>query len=222
VNGTAEQEVNTGSKNIGPCTSLEPGRKKILRKSLVDPKKILLPSLHIKLGIMKQFVKSLPKTGNCFKYLCKTFPDLSEAKLKEGIFVGPGTRKLMFDEDFLLTMTGVEREAWIAFKCVVAKFLGNNENPDYVTIVANMLEQFKVLGCLMSLKIHFLNLHLKFFPKNLGAVSEEQGERFHKDIKEMERRYQGRWNVNMMGDYCWTLQREIPETSHERKSFAGR
>jgi hypothetical protein len=57
-------------------------------------------------------------------------------------------------------------------------------------------------------------------------VSEEQGERFHQDIKEMERTYQGRWNVNMMGDYCWTLHREIPETSHKRKSnihsFAGK
>jgi hypothetical protein len=29
-------------------------------------------------------------------------------------------------------------------------------------------------------------------------VSEEQGERFHQDIKEMEWRYQGRWNVNMI------------------------
>jgi hypothetical protein len=29
-----------------------------------------------------------------------------------------------------------------------------------------------------------------FFSKNLGAVSEEQGEFFHQDNKEMERRYQ--------------------------------
>jgi hypothetical protein len=49
---------------------------------------------------------------------------LSEAKLKEGVFVGPDIRKLMFDEDFLLMMTEVEREAWIAFKSVVTKFLG--------------------------------------------------------------------------------------------------
>jgi hypothetical protein len=68
-----------------------------------------------------------------------------------------------------------------------------------------MLEKFKVLGCLMCLKIHFLNSHLDYFPKNLGAVSEEQGECFHQDVKEMERRYQGRWNVNMMRDYCWML-----------------
>jgi hypothetical protein len=33
----------------------------------------------------------------------------------------------MFDEDFLLTMTEVEREAWIDFKSVVTNFLGNNK-----------------------------------------------------------------------------------------------
>jgi hypothetical protein len=78
---------------------------------------------------------------------------LSEAKLNEGFFVGPDIRKLMFDEDFLLTMTEVERQAWIAFKCVAKKFLWNNKDPDYLTIVSNMLEKFKVLGCLMRLTI---------------------------------------------------------------------
>jgi hypothetical protein len=58
---------------------------------------------------MKQFVKALPKTGNCFMYPCKKFPRLSEAKLKEGVFVGPDIRKLIFDEGFLFTMTEVER-----------------------------------------------------------------------------------------------------------------
>jgi hypothetical protein len=57
-------------------------------------------------------------------------------------------------------------------------------------------------------------------------VIEEQGEHFHQDIKEMERRYQGQWNVNMVGDYCWMLHHEIMETSHKRKSnihsFAGK
>jgi hypothetical protein len=57
-------------------------------------------------------------------------------------------------------------------------------------------------------------------------MSEEQGKRFRHDIKEMERRYLGWWNVNMMGNYCWTLRREIPENSHNRRSnirsFAGK
>jgi hypothetical protein len=52
----------------------------------------------------------------------------------------------------------------------------------------------------MSLKLHFLASHLDHFPPNLGAVSEEQGERFHQDLKDVERRYQGRWDVNMMVD----------------------
>lgn len=57
----------------------------ILRKNLVDQKNVLLPPLHIKLGLMKQFVKALPKDGRCFKYLYQKFPHLSEAKLKEGV-----------------------------------------------------------------------------------------------------------------------------------------
>ena len=60
----------------------------------------------------------------------------------------------------------------------------------------------------MSIKLHFLNSHIDYFPENLGAVSEEQGERFHQDLKELEVRYQGRWNTNMMADYCWLLKRD--------------
>ena len=38
----------------------------------------------------------------------------------------------------------------------------------------------------MSIKKHFL--HLDRFPANCGDVSDDQGERFHQAIKEMERR----------------------------------
>jgi hypothetical protein len=50
---TAEQEVNTGSKNIGHQGHLMNLRARIFCASLVDPKKILTPVFHIKLGIMK-------------------------------------------------------------------------------------------------------------------------------------------------------------------------
>ena len=60
----------------------------------------------------------------------------------------------------------------------------------------------------MSVKLHFLHSHLDFFPDNLGDVSEEQGERFHQDIKDIERRYQGRWDVSMLADYCWQHNRK--------------
>ena len=72
-----------------------------------------------------------------------------------------------------------------------------------------MLQKFQEQGCLMSINIHFLNSHLGNFTKNLGDYSEEQGERFHQDIKEMERHYQGRWDKQMMADFCWLLKRAV-------------
>ena len=65
--------------------------------------------------------------------------------------------------------------------------------------------------------MHFLNSHLDYFPDDCGNYSEEQGERFHQDIAIMEQRYQGQWNVSMMGDYCWSLKRDVPYSMHKRK-----
>ncbi|GBN92573.1 hypothetical protein AVEN_173202-1 [Araneus ventricosus] len=71
---------------------------------------------------------------------------------------------------------------------------------------------------MIKIKVHFLDSHLDYFPENLGAVREEQGEIFHQDIKEMERLYQGKWNVSMIAEYCWMLQRDNPCKVHKRKS----
>ena len=55
-------------KKVWPLRkTLELEVKNVERKSLVDPKKVLLPPLRIKLGLMKQFVKELPKEGETFK-----------------------------------------------------------------------------------------------------------------------------------------------------------
>ena len=69
----------------------------------------------------------------------------------------------------------------------------------------------------MSIKMHYLFSHLDFFPPNLGAVSRKHGERFHQDIMVMEKRYQGRWDENMMGDYVWNIIRDSPN-EYKRKS----
>lgn len=189
-------------------TALVPGEKNIKSLSLVDPTKVLLPPLHIKLGLMKQFVKALDKDSGCFQYIVQKFPALSYEKKREGVFIGPQIRKLLLDDEFEHTMTSVEHDAWISFRDVVNNFLGNHKHPDYVQIVERMLQNFRLLGCRMSLKVHFLYSHLDYFPKNLGQVSEEQGERFHQDLKQMESRYQGYWNVKMMADYCWSIKRD--------------
>ena len=66
----------------------------------------------------------------------------------------------------------------------------------------------------MSITLQYLHNHLDRFADNLGDVSEEQGERFHQDIKVMEDRYQGRWDSHMMSDYCWSLMRANPDALH--------
>jgi hypothetical protein len=199
-------------------TEFPVGLRNVINEPLVNPQKILLPPLHIKLGLMKQFTKALDKEGRCFRYICSKFPGISDEKLKAGVFDGPQIRTLMRDTDFEKEMTRDERKAWTAFTAVVNKFLGNTKAANYKSLVNELLSSFKKLGCNMSVKVHFLHSHINYFPDNLGAVSEEQGERFHQDIKTMEKRYQGRWDTSMMADYCWCLQRDCTDTVHSRKA----
>ena len=98
-----------------------------MKESLVDQLKILLPPLQIKFIIMMQFVKVLPKDGPFFMYLCDKFKYLSDAKLKEDIFVGPEISKFIQDEKFEKIMNKTEENAMKSFKEVVKHFVGNRK-----------------------------------------------------------------------------------------------
>ena len=76
-------------KNWPVPEQLKVGHKNVIHGQLVPSEKIIFPPLHIKLGLMKQFVKALNKTGQCFQYILSAFPGLSNEKLKAGIFDGP-------------------------------------------------------------------------------------------------------------------------------------
>jgi len=39
----------------------------------------------------------------------------------------------------------------------------------------------------MSVKVHFLQSHVNYFPDNFEAMIDEQGESFHQDIKTKKR-----------------------------------
>ena len=194
------------------------GQKNVIAEPLVDRSNIIFPPLHIKLGLMKQFVKALDKDGDCFRYICESFPALSIEKKKAGVFDGLQIRKLIRDDQFLACINQVESQAWSSFVLVVQNFLGNVKADNYAELVDMMLENFKLLGAYMSIKVHFLFSHLEKFPANLGNVSDEQGERFHQDIRDMEVRYQGRWDIHMMADYCWSIARDYPEMQYKRCS----
>ncbi|UYV81377.1 hypothetical protein LAZ67_20000992 [Cordylochernes scorpioides] len=166
------------------------GYKNIANLPLIDSENIYLPPLHIKLGLMKNFVKAMDRNASGFAYLKQKFSSISEAKIKEGIFVGPQIREVQQDGNFQNSLNEVEAAAWNSFRNICKNFLGSVKAENYRDIVNDLLLSYKALGCNMCLKIHFLHSHLNFFPDNLGAVSDEHGERFHQAISSMEKRYQ--------------------------------
>ena len=62
---------------------MQPGSKNVAHVPLVQRDKVLMPPLHIKLGLMKNFVKRLDNDSDAFRYLRGKFPELSDAKVKE-------------------------------------------------------------------------------------------------------------------------------------------
>ena len=97
------------------------------RSSLKFGVPIILPPLHIKLGLMKQFVRALNKEGACFGYISNKFPGLSIEKLKSGIFDGPQIRQLIGDPNFTDSMDEIESATWSSFVQVVKNFLGKHK-----------------------------------------------------------------------------------------------
>jgi hypothetical protein len=152
---------------------------------------------------MKQSVKAFNKDGPCIEYIVHKLPGLTMEKLKAGFFDGPQIRQLINDPHFIASMNEIELCAWSSFVLIVKNFLGNKKADNYTQLVEDMLFHFNRLGCNISVKVHYLHSHLHRFPENLGDLCEEQGERFHQDIKTMEARYQGKWDAHMMADYCW-------------------
>ena len=167
---------------------------------------------------MKNFEKAVDRGGSWFAFLQK-FPRISKEKLKAGIFDGSQIRELMKDTTFDEALSEVELSAWLSLKSEVTNFLGNRRSSEYEKGIEELLQSFRQLGARMSVKLHFLWSRLDYFRKNCGDLSEEQGEHFHQNICIMEQRYQGRWNVNFLADYCRCLKQDAVAAEHRRKSL---
>ena len=115
---------------------------------------------------MKKSVKDMDKTGLGLQCVRNKFPNVSDAKIEEGIFIGPQIRELMKDKQFDEDLNETERKAWLSFKRICKDFLGNHKAANYQDIVQDLLTSHKAMGCNMSLKIHFLESYLDFIPRN--------------------------------------------------------
>ena len=76
---------------------------------------------------MKNFVKAMDCDGQGFFYLQRKFPKISDAKIKEEIFIGPQIRELMKDQDIERSLNESEKAVWRSFQKVVKNFLGNKK-----------------------------------------------------------------------------------------------
>jgi len=150
-------------KRIWPARKiLEPGHKNVKHHSLVESSTILLQPLHNKLGLMKNFVKTMDLNGTAFLYVRQKLPLLSDGQIREGVFTGPDIRSLLRDEVFERIITGDEQRVWHAFREVVTGFLGNRRADNYKDLIEELLSSYQKLGCNMSMKIHFQSSHLDF------------------------------------------------------------
>jgi len=154
------------------------------------------------LWLRESLVKVTNKRSKGFEYLKDNFLKLSDAKLKEDIFIEPQIREIINDDLSEHLWPETEKSAWLMFKVVCLNFLGNVEAENYKELVEDKLNAYQTMGCNMSLKIHFSHSHWDLFPLNLGAVSDKHAERFHQDFSTMEKRYVGKLAQNMLADCC--------------------
>ncbi|KAI8114682.1 hypothetical protein CVS40_12971 [Lucilia cuprina] len=193
-------------------TIYQVGQNSIEHMPLVPAEKIILPPLHIKLGLIRNFVHAIHSNTAAMLHIKNVFPKLSSSKIAAGVFNGPQLTKLLKCAQFPNLLTPDEKHAW---NNLIANFLGNHKSENYKEIVRNLVESFGVIGVKMSLKIHFLDKHIEVFPLNLGDFSDEHGERFHQDITTVENRFKGKNTIHMLSQYCWTLCRDT-EDQHKR------
>ena len=134
------------------------------RTFLVDRCKVLLPAPHIKLGLMKNFVKVPYRNGLAFSILCEKFPRLSTETIKAGVFIGPQIRQLFRNLQFDLALSDDEKPAWNAFRRVATAFLRNVKAIIFRKHVEDLITSYEKLGCNVSLKMHFLHSRFVSFP----------------------------------------------------------
>ena len=78
-------------------------------------------------------------------------------------------------------MSSVEKKSIDSFSgsIVIPNFLGKHTSSNYEEQFKKLLDSFRSLGVRMSVKMHFLRLHLDYFPKNCGDYSGRGAERYH-------------------------------------------
>jgi hypothetical protein len=79
------------------------------------------------------------------------FPNVSDTKIKEDIFIGFRIRELMQDKQLDENLNETERNAWLSFKRICKYFLQNHIAVNYQDVVQDLLTLYKAIECNMSI-----------------------------------------------------------------------
>ena len=74
-----------------------------------------------------------------FFYLKKILPELSEAKLNEGVLNASQIRAILKDCNFKSILKQKEKRVWNVFEAVSIGFCGNTKDPEYKQIIEELL-----------------------------------------------------------------------------------
>jgi hypothetical protein len=144
------------------------GQKNVVNRAVVGNTKTYLHPLHIKRGLIKIFVKTMTKEDEGFKYLRQIFSTQKRGQDKTRHFCRSSAAFVMIFASYvnwilLREEPGTRLEAYAATLWEITK------SKNYVEIVVELLSTYRALWCDMSLKLHFLQSQLEFFPEKYGT-----------------------------------------------------
>ncbi|GBN50779.1 hypothetical protein AVEN_118244-1 [Araneus ventricosus] len=109
-------------------------------------------------------------------------------KLAVGMCNGPQIRQLINNHLWIPCMR-LSEKCRCHLSYVANDFLSNHKAQN----CADLITYFRDHCCNVSIKVHYLNIHLDRFPEIPGNTSEEQVERFYRNKKRLAVRYQDIW-----------------------------
>ena len=110
-------------------------------------------------------MKGTDKTGSGFQYVRSKSPNASDAKIKEGLFIGPQIRELMQDKQFDEDLNETERNAWLFFKRICKDFIGNHKAANCQDVCAGPVNFVQSYGMQYESENPLFGVALDFFPR---------------------------------------------------------
>jgi len=182
-------------------------------------RKFICPCAH-KAGPHENFVKGVDKTGRGFEYVRNNFPNMSDAKVKEDIFIGSQIRELMQDKQFDEDPNETERNAWLSSKKICKDFLGNHKAANYQDVAQDLLTSYKAMQYESENPLY--GITPGFFSQEISAkLVTNMVKDFTKTLWLWKKQCQGKWTSSVLADYCWTLKRDVPDAKYRQKSYAS-